>query len=158
MINKYEKLQDVVKGKRIRFLELRTALPLKGVYTRGTSHVPWIVIGADQTTDEKTCACAEALGHHETSSGNILEYQPYARERALYRAKKWAYETLLPLDAIGASYILCDANPFGMADHLGVSPQFLDASIAYYERRYGESFRTEQFEFLFLPFFSVISI
>lgn len=158
MINNYEALQGIVSGKHIRFLEAHMSLPLKGMYSRGASHVPWIVIGADQTTGEKACACAEALGHHETSCGNIMEYQPYARERAVYRARKWAYRTLLPLDLVGASFLLCNADPIEMADHLGVSKSFLDSAIMYYQNRYGKSHQTKQFKFLFIPFFTVIAI
>ena len=43
------------------------------------------------TTIEKACVLAEELGHHYTTSGNILDQQKISNRKQELRARTWAY-------------------------------------------------------------------
>ena len=43
------------------------------------------------TTIEKSCILAEELGHHYTTSGNILDQSEAANRKQEHKARFWAY-------------------------------------------------------------------
>ncbi|ATF15414.1 ImmA/IrrE family metallo-endopeptidase [Brevibacillus brevis X23] len=89
------------------------------------------------TNVEKVCVLAEELGHHHTSSGNILDQTKIVNRKQEKRARCWGYEKLIPLNAFIQAHKQGVKNRFELAEHLGVTEEFLDSAINRYIEKYG---------------------
>lgn len=105
----------------------------KGLYSDG---VIWINKGIP-TTAEKYSILAEELGHYHTSSGNILDQRDMRNRKQELRARQWAYERLVPLSSIVQAHKAKVRGRFEIAEYLGVTEEFLQASIDRYRDKYG---------------------
>lgn len=103
--------------------------PIKnaGLYADG---VTWI--REDMTIAEKYCVLAEEIGHHETSVGNILDLSSMDNIKQELKARKWAYEKILPLESILAAFQLGLHQVWELAEHLEVDEKFLYDALVHY--------------------------
>lgn len=124
LVTKYEELMAEYDGELI--IEER---PIKnaGLYADG---VTWI--REDMTIAEKYCVLAEEIGHYETSVGNILDQTNIDNVRQELKARRWAYEKILPIEKILAAFQLGICQVWDMAEHLEVDEQFLKDALAHY--------------------------
>ena len=118
-MNKYEKLTAEFEDEVI--IEER---PIKniGLYSGG---IVWL--RDDMTTASKYCILAEEIGHHFTTSGNILDNQ-----RQELRARKWAYEKIIPLEAVLSAIADGFRETWEIADYLEVEENFLKDALKHY--------------------------
>ena len=80
----------------------------------------------------RTCILAEEIGHYETSSGNILDLKDMNNARQELRARKWAYEKIIPFgDVLRAAQAGCQ-NTWEFAEHLNVDEEFMAACLRHY--------------------------
>ena len=123
-MTKYEELMAEYDG--VLIIEER---PIKnaGLYADG---VTWI--REDMTIAEKYCVLAEEIGHHETSVGNILDLSSMDNIKQELKARKWAYEKILPLESILAAFQLGLHQVWELAEHLEVDEKFLYDALVYY--------------------------
>lgn len=123
-MTKYEELMAEYDGELI--IEER---PIKnaGLYADG---VTWIK--EDMTIAEKYCVLAEEIGHHETSIGNILDQTDIDNVKQELKARRWAYEKILPIERIIAAFQLGIQQVWELAEHLDVDEQFLKDALAHY--------------------------
>ena len=123
-MTKYEQLMAEYDGELI--IE---EMPIKnaGLYADG---VTWI--REDMTIAEKYCVLAEEIGHHETSVGDILDQTDLDNVRQELKARKWAYEKILPLENILAAFQLGFHQVWDLADHLEVDEKFLKEALEHY--------------------------
>ena len=63
-----------------------------------------IAIRKDMNTVQKACVLAEELGHHETSSGNILDQSSTANRKQEYKARIWAYREMISPDDLFSAF------------------------------------------------------
>lgn len=82
----YEKLQLQNNEVPVKEMNLSEVSGLKGLYYNGN-----IAIEKNLTSAEKTCVLAEELGHHYTTTGNILDQQEVANIKQELHARTWAY-------------------------------------------------------------------
>ena len=103
--------------------------PIKnaGLYADG---VTWI--REDMTIAEKYCVLAEEIGHHETSVGNILDLSSMDNIKQELKARKWAYEKILPIESILAAFQLGFHQVWELAEHLEVDEKFLYDALVHY--------------------------
>lgn|GEM_PF-782204 len=97
--------------------------------------------GLGDETRAQHCALAEELGHHFTSGGDCLidtGNDPASVGRAEERAKRWAANTLVPLQDIAAAFRNGCHNRSEVADYLGITEVFLMECVGAYQRRYGK--------------------
>lgn len=123
-MTKYEELMAEYDGELI--IEER---PIKnaGLYADG---VTWI--REDMTIAEKYCVLAEEIGHHETSVGNILDLSSMDNIKQELKARKWAYEKILPMESILAAFQLGLHQVWELAEHLEVDEKFLYDALVHY--------------------------
>ncbi|PFI78285.1 MULTISPECIES: ImmA/IrrE family metallo-endopeptidase [Bacillus cereus group] len=145
MFTAYEKLlceyEDEVQIKETKLLH-----GFKGLYYDGR-----ILIDSKLTEDEKHCILAEEMGHHFTSSGNIIDQKKCANRQQELKARNWAYEKIIPLsDLVSAQKAYC-TNHYEIAEYLCVSQEFLEETLAYYFQKYGNEVRWENFLITFEP-------
>lgn len=114
-----------------------------------------IVLRTRLSPARRSAALATALGHHFTGASDLLGVTAREAQRRQYRARKWAAQCLLPLEAIAEAYLAQDANIFAMAEALEVGVDTLEAAIALYGQVYGGGVRLQGYEIVFEPYFFV---
>ncbi len=113
------------------------------IYYRNLSHTKaitleqndrfYIALAKNLSRIEEKELTAHELGHceyggtyHRTSSHDL-------KERAEYRANKWAYYQLAPPDAIAAYVCSGIVTPWDLAEQFDVSCEFMGKAIEYYQ-------------------------
>ncbi|WP_160045679.1 ImmA/IrrE family metallo-endopeptidase [Paenibacillus sp. USDA918EY] len=130
-MNQYEKLLHEAFSFNVSVYEM--PMRNKGLYSDG---IVWINKGLP-TNAERNCILAEELGHYHTSSGNILDQRDIRNRKQELRARQWAYERLVPLSSIVQAHKAKVKGRFEIAEYLGVTEEFLQASIDRYRDKYG---------------------
>lgn len=127
---------------------------LKGLYCDGT-----IALNKEMHIEsEKTCVLAEELGHHATSSGNILDQSSTSNRKQELIARMWAYNRLVGLDGILDCYKAGCHTLYDMAEHLGVTEGFLSEALSCYKNKYGICTQFDNYVIYFEPGLSVLEL
>lgn len=72
---------------------------IKGLYCNGT-----VALNEDMTQVEKSCVLAEEIGHHCTSSGDILDQTDIMNRKQEYRARFYGYNLKIGLTGLIRAY------------------------------------------------------
>lgn len=128
----YEELLLKHDDLSIEELDLSEISGLKGLYMDGM-----IAIHNQLSTTEKACILAEELGHHYTSSGNILDQSRVENRKQELHARLWAYRCMLGLERLieAAEHGCCTL--YDSAAFLDVTEEFLTEAINAYRSKYG---------------------
>lgn len=70
----------------------------------------------------------------------------------------WAYNQMVGLQGIVSCYQSGCNNLFEMADHLGVTEQFLSDALKEYKSKYGEYVQVDNYIIYFVPTLAVFQI
>lgn len=107
------------------------------------------------TQKEKACVLAEELGHHYTSTGDIMDQSdPAARKQELH-ARFWASNKMVGLHGIVNSYLHYCHSLSEMAEYLEVTEQFLRDSLELYRQKYGSYVKLDNYVIVFEPTLAV---
>lgn len=99
-----------------------------------------IAIRKKGTGPQKICALAEEIGHFDTSAGNIIDQEsPNARKQEIKARRAAARILITPEQLIEAKRHGC-RNRFELAEHLGVTEEFLQMSIDFMRSIHGKYF------------------
>ena len=104
----------------------------KGIYCDGV-----VVLNKNCSTIEKCCTLAEELGHHHTASANIIELDTLDKKKQEILGHRWGIEKLLPLSYVVDAVIDGYSNLAELAEHLEVTPEYLQEAIVYYGQKHG---------------------
>lgn len=130
-MNAYEALLAKAYNKGLTVKEK----PLK--YNNGRIKGDRIAIRKDLNTAEKSCVLAEELGHYYTTTGNILDQSVTANRKQELRARAYGYNLRIGLRGIVAAYEAGCQNRYEIAEHLGVTEEYLVDALEYYRSKYG---------------------
>lgn len=120
---------------------------LKGLYCDGS-----VALSKELVTEsEKKCVLAEEIGHHLTSSGNILDIKNINNSKQEQRARVWAYRYALDLSDFITAYKNGCQNRFEIAEFLTVTEDFLLDAIESYKRQYGMYVKFDRYIIYFEP-------
>lgn len=155
ILTRYEDLASSSDARDIHIYDRKFNSPrIRGLYCDGN-----VAISNDIDTEaEKACVLAEEIGHHATSSGNILDQSSAANRKQERTARVWAYNRLIGLSGIVECYKAGCRNPYEMAEQLGITEEFLTDALTCYKQRYGTFATTGNYIILFEPSLSVIEI
>lgn len=119
---------------------------LKGLYCDS-------VIAIDKSLDniDKSCVLAEELGHHVTTSGDIIDQSSTANRKQERRARVWAYYYMIKFSDIVNAYKYGCRNRYEIADYLNVTEEFLQNAIDYYRDKYGKFTTYNKYVIYFEP-------
>ena len=81
-----------------------------------------------ETKAEKSCVLAEELGHHYTSSGDILDQDNIMKQKQEYRARLYGYNLKIGLTGLIRAYEAGCRNLYEMADFLDSTEEYLKKS------------------------------
>lgn len=122
----YEQLLDEAVDLGIKVREK----PLQG--SDGRTKYDKVAIRQDMTTVRKTCVLAEELGHCLTTVGNILSQDSIDAVKQEHRARKWAYQKVVPVDRIIEAVGKGNVTLWDMAEYLDVDEEFLRDCLMHY--------------------------
>lgn len=129
----YENVINQAEHLGLFIYEKKMPYKLKGLYA---DNVICINKSLPTTTDKK-CVAVEEIGHHETSSGDILDQAVLSNRKQEQRAKAWGYEYLIPLNRIVEAGQAGVEGKHDVAEYLNVTEEFLQNTIEYYQRKFG---------------------
>lgn len=109
-------------------------------------------------TRTRACILAEELGHYYTSTGNILDQGEVQNRKQEAHARMWAYNRLIGLHGIIDCYKAGCRSMYEMAEHLGVTEEFLSEALRDYRRRYGLCTKLDNYVVYFEPSLSVFEL
>mgnify|MGYP000314780723 CR=1 FL=1 len=108
------------------------------------------------TQVEKACVLAEELGHHYTTSGNILDQSKVENRKQEFRARMWAYNRQIGLIGIVNAWKHGCRSQYEAAEFLGVTEEFLRDSINAYHSKYGRCCCVDNYVVYFEPGLAVV--
>lgn len=96
-----------------------------------------IAISTNISSNEKNCVLAEELGHHYTTSGDILNQLTVSDSKQELRARHWAYEKLITFDGLIECFVNGIFLKNEIADYFNVTEEFLSEALNYYKQKFG---------------------
>lgn len=143
----YDNLVRHSSRKGIEILEEPMKGSIRGLYS---DNVIWINRNL-QTSADKVCVLAEELGHHYTTSGDIIDQSVITNRKHELRARNWAYEYLVPLSAFVQAHKTGIRNRHELADFLNITEEFLADAIKRYQEKYGIYKQVDKYTVCFEP-------
>ncbi len=145
----YEELQDHAYMDGIDVVERRfKSNNIKGLYCNGV-----IAVNKDiETQAQKSCVLAEEIGHHCTSSGDILDQTDIMNRKQEYRARLYGYNLKIGLTGLIRAYEAGCRNLFEMAEFLDCTEEYLREAIQCYRSKYGICVAVDNYIIYFEPF------
>ena len=104
------------------------------------------------TQAEKSCVLAEEIGHHCTSSGDILDQTDIMNRKQEYRARFYGYNLKIGLTGLIRAYEAGCRNFFEMAEFLDATEEYLKEAIQCYKSKYGICAVVDNYIIYFEPF------
>ena len=104
------------------------------------------------TQAEKSCVLAEELGHHYTSSGDILDQTDVMNQKQEYRARLYGYNLKIGLTGLIRAYEAGCRNLYEMAEFLDTTEEYLKEAIRCYRSKYGVCAAIDNYVIYFEPF------
>ena len=129
----YESLLLECESNNVEFKEKKLPGKIKGLYA---NNVIWLNNKLKNTV-EKTCILAEELGHFYTSDGDILDQSSFENRKQELRARRWAYERLIPIEKLVQAKNEGINNRYELAEFLQVTEDFLQNTLDRYKEKYG---------------------
>lgn len=109
-----------------------------------------------ETTAKKSCVLAEELGHHYTSSGDILDQSDTMNQKQEYRARLYGYNLKVGLMGIVQAYEHKCRNLYEMAEYLDVTEKYLQEALVTYRNKYGACKEVDNYIIFFEPHLAVL--
>ena len=140
----YEELQDQACKDGIEVIEYPfKSNNIKGLYCNGT-----VALNEDMTQVEKSCVLAEEIGHHCTSSGDILDQTNIMNRKQEYRARFYGYNLKIGLIGLIRAYEAGCRNFFEIAEYLDATEE----ALLCYKSKYGICTAVDNYIIYFEPF------
>lgn len=112
------------------------------------------VIGINRAvrdSNRRACVLAEELGHYHTTVGDILDQSSVSNRKQEYRARLWSYNKMIGLRGIIDCHNAGCHTAYEMADHLGVTEEFLLEALQCYRSKYGICVQYDNYVIYFDP-------
>ena len=151
----YERLASSPDAEGVTIYDRKFHSPrIKGLYCDGN-----IAVSDSLNTDaEKACVLSEELGHYHTTEGIILELSDTTNRKQELRARLWGYNKLIGLHGIISCYKEGCQTAYDMAEHLGVTEEFLLEALQCYRSKYGIYTKFDNYVIFFEPGLSVLEL
>lgn len=104
-----------------------------------------------ETETEKACVLAEELGHHYTTTGDIMDQADTGNRKQELRAHVWAYNRLIGLQGLIGAYKHGCQSRYEAAEYLDVTEEFLEEAVNYYHSKYGLCYQVDNYTIYFEP-------
>lgn len=147
-MNKLEKLQQEAFDDNIYVYDYYLGESnLKGIYINNNIALNTSI----RTSKEKACVLAEELGHHHTSTGNILDITDIQNRKQERQARLWAYNKQIGLNGIINAYKHGCENYYEIAEYLEITEEFFYDALECYRSKYGICTTFNNYIIYFIP-------
>ena len=109
-----------------------------------------------ETQAQKSCVLAEEIGHHCTSSGDILNQTDIMNRKQEYRARFYGYNLKIGLTGLIRAYEADCRNFFEMAEFLDATEEYLKEALDCYHSIHGVYATVDNYIIFFEPSFTVM--
>jgi len=124
---------------------------LKGYYRSYPDGYTFMAISPGLTLAERTCVTYHEAGHHCTMQ------EPGQASRNESRADRWAAKRLVPVQSLIDALKNGCRNLYDVAEHIGVSENFLYKTLDIYRMLHGEYYETGEWVIAFRPTLFVLN-
>ena len=155
-LTKYEKLLNKAEENNVTIYESYdlSDTRLQGLYCDGS-----IALSNELETEaEKFSILNEEMGHHFTSSGDIINMSILSNRKQELKARLWGYNNAIGLSGIISAYKHGCRNREEMADFFGVSEQYLCEALEAYTAKYSPFTQVDNYIIYFVPALGVLEI
>lgn len=148
-LTEYEKLLNSAHKENITVIENYSfeSNRIRGLYSDNVIALSKNI----ETEKERKCVLAEELGHHYTSTGNIIDMTNVSNRKQKYHARVVAYRRSFGLTELISAYKYGCRNRYEIAEHLNVTENFLIDAIAHYKTQYGLYTKVDNYLIYFEP-------
>lgn len=143
----YEDLLDEVDSEDILLIEMDFKGTSKGLYSDNVIALS----NKLSTTAEKKSILVEELGHHHTSSGNILDLSALINRKQELRARNWGYAKSVGLLKLIEALRDGVRNRYELSEYLDVTEEYIEEAIKFYKTKYGLYHQVDNFVIYFEP-------
>lgn len=150
----YDKLLIEAENNGVVVKEKPLQYGFKGLY----KNTKIIIDKNMERTDEKNCILAEELGHHYTTSGNIIDLTDVRNAKQEKKARNWAYEKLVGIVSLINAFEKGIRTKNELAEHLNVTEEFLEEAIQHYREKYGICYSVDHYTVYFEPNLSILKM
>ncbi|WP_313074777.1 hypothetical protein [Lacrimispora sp.] len=147
-MNDLEKLEQKAYEEKIivDYIDFKSK-KIQGLYCDGSIAVN----SALQTTASKADVLAEELGHHFTTSGNIINPKIVVNQKQERTARLWGFNARIGLNGIINAFKAHCENVHDVSEYLNVSEATLKEALEYYRQIYGTGTMVDNYFLQFEP-------
>lgn len=132
-MTKYEELLDEAYQEGLYVIERASF----NSQAKGLINGDVIGLNKDIETDLKRgCILAEELGHHYTTSGNILDTSNVMNRKQELRARVWGYQRIITMDKLISAYHKGCRNSYEISKELDVTEEFFLEALQVFKQKY----------------------
>ena len=139
-------LQKIIDEEKIEIIERDMKGRNKGFYSENI-----MMIDKKMLSSEKRCTIGEELGHHFTSSGDIIDQNKIVNIKQERKARVWGYENLVPLHLLAQAINYPCQSKYDLAEYFHVTEDYIFEAISYYKSRYGPHVTFNEYTVIFEP-------
>lgn len=133
MYNCLEKLYDIVEKENISIFENDWSSTLARIFEIDENYVIALAKKNIENSLQEKEILAEELGHYYCNALYYLNDSPTQKAKCEYRAKKWAYFALVPLQILKQKLVDGINNIYELADYFNVEPKYMNDCIDFYK-------------------------
>ena len=133
MYNSLEKLYDIVDKENISIFENDWSSTLARIFEIDENYVIALAKKNIENSLQEKEILAEELGHYYCNALYYLNDSPTQKAKCEYRAKKWAYFALVPLQILKQKLVDGINNVYELADYFNVEPKYMNDCIDFYK-------------------------
>lgn len=128
-----EKLYDIADKEKIGIFENNWSSAMARIFEIDENYVIALAKNNIQNSFQEKEVLAEELGHYYCNALYYLNDNPIQKTKCEYRAKKWAYSMLVPIQALKQKLSDGINNIYDLADYFNVEPKYMNDCIDFYK-------------------------
>lgn len=132
MYNNLEKLYDIVDKEHINVFENNWSTALARIFEIDDNYIIALARNNIQNSMQEREVIAEELGHYYCNALYYLNDTATQKAKCEYRAKKWAYSILVPIQVLQEKIADGFNNIYDLADYFGVEPEYMNNCLHFY--------------------------
>lgn len=140
-------LYNLIESENIRLVEDDIPYRVRGLYFDNI-----IILHKNiETSAERNSILAEELGHHFTSSGNILNQSSLRSIKQESSARRWAAEQMIKPDRLIDAFKTGVRSRWELSQYLDVTETFIEESLVHMKKLYGDCLAINEYIIHFDP-------
>ena len=132
-----DKLYDLAESENIKIYDYCVEEDIYGIYLN-YDKLNAIALNYNniKNSQQEKCVLCEELGHYYCNALYYLDSDNVQKKKCEYRAMKWAYSVLVPLQKLKEK-LTQGFNLYELADYFNVDCKYMIECINFYVEKYG---------------------